>query len=165
MTIGWAYYTYQEYLQFRDDWDRCNHSDLKCLKRFWITLKRYFSKGWNLLDIVLIISQPVNLLLTLFHYIDQGDYSQDSNDSNLTSPLIYFILVWAIQSAMWFKLFDWLRLFSQTAVFPVLQKEVLKDVTPYMLMMLILFGFFGNGIYIFHSFAKFKGDSGMDQVT
>ena len=65
---------------------------------------------------------------------------------------------------MWFKLFDWLRLFERTAVYPVLLSEVMKDVGPYMLMMLIIFGFFGNGIFVFHSFLTFTGDKAMNSV-
>ena len=65
---------------------------------------------------------------------------------------------------MWFKLFDWLRLFKRTAIYPRLLTEVMYDVGPYMLMMLIIFGFFGNGIFIFHSFLTYKGDYAMNSV-
>ena len=59
---------------------------------------------------------------------------------------------------MWFKMFDWLRLFSITAIYPILLREVMIDVLPFGLMMLIIFGLFGNGLFIFNAKAIYSGD-------
>lgn len=58
---------------------------------------------------------------------------------------------------MWFKLFDWLRLFSATAIYPILLREVLLDISPFITMMLIVLGLFGNGLYIFSAIAVYNG--------
>ena len=59
---------------------------------------------------------------------------------------------------MWFKMFDWLRLFARTAIYPILLREVLFDIYPFIVMMLIILGLFGNGLYIFNYRALFKGE-------
>ena len=58
---------------------------------------------------------------------------------------------------MWFKLFDWLRLFSKTAIYPILLGEVFRDIYPFMIMMGIILGLFGNGLYIFSALVVFDG--------
>ena len=58
---------------------------------------------------------------------------------------------------MWFKLFDWLRLFSVTAIYPILLREVLYDIYPFIIMMAIVFSLFGNGLYIFSALAVYDG--------
>ena len=70
------------------------------------------------------------------------------------------LLIWqtlGCQIAMWFKLFDWLRLFTLTAIYPILLREVLYDIYPFVIMMLIMFGLFGNGLYIFSAIAVYDG--------
>ena len=64
--------------------------------------------------------------------------------------------MFANQVAMWFKLFDWLRLSSRTAIYPILLREVVYDIYPFILTMLIILGLFGNAMTIFSSFAVYK---------
>ena len=61
------------------------------------------------------------------------------------------------QIAMWFKLFDWLRLFNVTAIYPILLREVLLDIWPFVMMMFIVLGLFGNGLYIFSGLSVYDG--------
>ena len=61
------------------------------------------------------------------------------------------------QIAMWFKLFDWLRLFTVTAIYPILLREVLLDIWPFVMMMFIVLGLFGNGLYIFSGLSVYDG--------
>lgn len=75
-------------------------------------------------------------------------------------PNFDIALIWLVfgnQIAMWFKLFDWLRLFSQTAIYPILLREVSKDIYPFILTMLIILGLFGNSLSIFSSFSVYLG--------
>lgn len=163
LIITWAYFTYQELLQFKDIWKRKHQENKRC-KRLLKTIKSYISSGYNVLDVALIFGQPLNLLATEIHYLAvHGSYIWSDSDKGF-SPFIFFGFVFFIQTAMWSKLADWLRLFTKTAVYPSLLKAVMIDVTPYMLMMLIIFGFFGNGFYIFHSYAKYKGVNSMGSV-
>ena len=60
---------------------------------------------------------------------------------------------------MWLKLFDWLRLFERTAIYPILLKEVFVDIGPFILMMLVILGFFGNGLYIFSAITAHGGSA------
>ena len=61
------------------------------------------------------------------------------------------------QLAMWFKLFDWLRLFSSTAIYTILIEEVIYDIYPFVVTMFVIIGLFGNILYIFSSLAVYDG--------
>ena len=72
------------------------------------------------------------------------------------------LIIWqtlGCQITMWFKLFDWLRLFSKTAIYPILLREVLIDIFPFIIMMLVVLGLFGNCLYIFSSLAVYEGNT------
>ena len=60
---------------------------------------------------------------------------------------------------MWFKLFDWLRLFTKTAIYPILLREVLYDIYPFVIIMLVILGLFGNCLFIFSSLAVYEGNT------
>ena len=83
-------------------------------------------------------------------------------EDELIYARVVFVQLFIVQIAMWFKMFDWLRLFNRTAIYPVLLQEVLVDVLPFGLMMLIIFGLFGNGIFIFNALSMHEGDKSMD---
>ena len=68
-----------------------------------------------------------------------------------------FWLAFLIQSCMWFKLFDWLRLFQLTAIYPILLTEVFWDIGPFIVMMVVILGFFGNGLNIFQAMTTYSG--------
>ena len=106
--------------------------------------------------------------------------TEDPNDrgyigkDNEFSEIFFFGQIFVIQTMMWIKLFDWLRLFSKTAIYPVLLNEVLKDIAPYSMMMAIIFGVFGNFMFIYHAKILYDGsealkgleeDIGMDMFT
>ena len=80
---------------------------------------------------------------------------------NQFSELFFFGQVFLIQTMMWIKLFDWLRLFSKTAIYPVLLHEVVYDIAPYMIMMAIIFGVFGNAMFIFHAKLLYDGSQSL----
>lgn len=58
---------------------------------------------------------------------------------------------------MWIKLFDWLRLFEMTAVYPILIHEVFFDMYPFMITMMIVLGLFGNGLFILSNIVTYRG--------
>ena len=62
------------------------------------------------------------------------------------------------QLAMWFKLFDWLRLLSKTAIYPILLYEVLIDIWPFILTMVIVLCLFGNFLYILNGLVVYQGE-------
>ena len=72
-----------------------------------------------------------------------------------------YVIIWqtlGCQISMWYKLFDWLRLFSQTAIYPILLREVLIDIYPFVIIMIVILGLFGNCLYIFSSLAVYDGN-------
>ena len=102
----------------------------------------YYSRIWNFLDTFLIFSLVCLTATEVYKlYFDGFKHYEPTSTWKF-----YWILL--VQSCMWYKLFDWLRLFKQTAIYPVLLIEVLIDIAPYGLMMLIIFGLFGNGWFI-----------------
>lgn len=96
------------------------------------------------------------LVFREYQHITLGERQND--DSSLHFLLVQ---VFTVQTLMWFKLFDWLRLFGRTAIYPVLLQEVLQDILPYGVMMMIIFGLFSNGMFIFQARAIYEGDSAM----
>ena len=71
------------------------------------------------------------------------------------------LIIWqtlGLQLTMWFKLFDWLRLFSYTAIYPVLLKDVLIDIFPFVVMMVVIISLCGNCLYIFSTLAMYDDD-------
>ena len=65
------------------------------------------------------------------------------------------------QISMWFKLFDWLRLFTKTAIYPILLREVMYDIYPFVIIMVVILGLFGNCLYIFSSLAVYEGNDSL----
>ena len=66
-------------------------------------------------------------------------------------------VVFVNQSTMWFKLFDWLRLYGNTAIYPILLREVALDIYPFIITMLFILGLFGNGLSIFSYMTVYFG--------
>ena len=150
MFFSWLYFTYMEILQINAAYQKVKEQDEESEKndkhpsgnRICRTIVLYYSRIWNFLDTFLIFSLVcLTATETYKLYFDGFKYYEPTSTWKF-----YWIL--SVQSCMWYKLFDWLRLFKSTAIYPVLLIEVLIDIAPYGLMMLIIFGLFGNGWFI-----------------
>ena len=49
---------------------------------------------------------------------------------------------------LWFKVFDWLRLFDSTAFFIKLIEETLESIRPFVILMTVWYMMFGSSIYL-----------------
>ena len=150
MVLMWLYFTYFEIVQFYGVWKSVSIEVKKkkgCCRRLKMSLSGHYSRWWNYIDTYLMLQVPLILVFSIAQYAGIELVSQK-------------LIIWqslGCQISMWFKLFDWLRLFTITAIYPILLREVLYDIYPFIIMMLIVLGLFGNGIYIFQAMAIYDG--------
>lgn len=149
LMLLWSYFSYLEILQLVGAWKSLPQTKERtgCCQNVMLTLKKHYSRRWNYIDSYLMVQVPVIYLVSVLHHLEVAFLSQR-------------ILIWqtlGCQIAMWFKLFDWLRLYSVTAIYPILLREVLYDIYPFVIMMLIVLGLFGNGLQIFSTLAVYEG--------
>ena len=138
----WLYFLIFEIIQISHQYNHkiINRDEYQGCKRVLKALKLHFTKFWNLIDLFKIISAPLIVLISFLKY---KDLLQSSHDIAL------MWLVFCNQVAMWLKLFDWLRLYDSTAIYPIVLREVIKDIAPFIITMLFVIGLFANGLSIF----------------
>ena len=99
------------------------------------------------MDFFLVVSTPTQYVVSALNLHGVIEANAD----------FIFWVAFLIQGCMWFKLFDWLRLFQKTAIYPILLTEVFYDIAPFIVMMVVILGFFGNGLNIFQSMTTYSG--------
>ena len=92
----------------------------------------------NILDLLQYGLDLFLILLTVFRI----DYLADG-----TKRIIGAILICLI----WFKMFDWMRLFDSTSFFIKLILETLTDVLPFFFIFPIFLMMFGSALYILNT--------------
>ena len=135
---GWLYFSIMEACQFGGAWLDQPSENMTCWERFKNAMRSHYSRSWNVLDTVLVLIVPLILIATI----------AQRSESPIVHPEWVMWMTLFCQLAMWFKLFDWLRLLSKTAIYPILLYEVLIDIWPFILTMVIVLCLFGNFLYI-----------------
>ena len=104
-----------------------------------MTLKKHYSRNWNYIDSYLTVQVPLVFSASVLRFMDIDFMSEK-------------LLIWqtlGCQIAMWFKLFDWLRLFETTAYIILLVKQTIIDIGYFMIIFVAALFMFGNTMYMF----------------
>lgn len=142
----WAYFAYIEFKQMLGSW-RNQYRSKTCCQKLKNSFKDHLSHWWNWLDAYLVISVPIIILTTVLEISNTPIMSQK-------------MLLWStcfLQVAMWIKLFDWLRLFRITSIYPILLYEIFVDMYPFLITVFCVLGIFGNSLSIFSSIEVYDG--------
>ena len=109
------------------------------------SLKAYFLSIQNSLDLFQYLSTAWVVLWNLVHLNDGEDQHAIANTDQIRiiSALSVFVL--------WLKLFDWLRLFEQTAFYIKLLTATFMDLRSFMLLFFTGLAMFGSSIYMLQS--------------
>ena len=164
---GWAYFMYQEFFKLREHW-RDQDRNLPLHKRIKGMLVSNFSSWFSFFDFLLQITIPWLYMTQLHDFLTEPAYREPVDDEDVRNlhkeyPFLY-TMAFAIQTSMWIKMFDWLRISAKTAIYPMLIREILRDVGPFVILMLNIFCLFGSGTYIFTSYAVFTGSLYLDGI-
>ena len=144
----WIYFSYQEIVQFVGNFESHQNIEKKgCCAKIRQALKEHYSRSWNYIDTYMMIQVPLILVASIL----------PRYGITLWQPKYIIWQTLGCQISMWFKLFDWLRLFTKTAIYPILLREVLYDIYPFVIIMLVILGLFGNCLFIFSSLAVYEG--------
>ena len=96
-------------------------------------LKNYFTKGWNILDMIQLLSTATITILNL----PQGGSSNKKNERIAAAFSLFFI---------WIKFFDWLKLFDTTAFYIELLKRTIIDVLGFIVLFGVTLAMFGSSM-------------------
>ena len=94
----------------------------------------YFSDYWNMNDLTYLLLNLLVLFMNLFDHDDTIDLQR-----TFAAISICFL---------WFKVFDWLRLFDGTAFFIILIEETLNAIRHFLIILFVWYMMFGSAIYI-----------------
>ena len=89
---------------------------------------------WNMNDLTYLI---LNLVVMFMNLVDHDGTLETQR--TLASVSVCFL---------WFKVFDWLRLFDSTAFFIALVVETLSSIRAFLIIMVVWYMMFGSAIYI-----------------
>ena len=89
---------------------------------------------WNMNDLTYLI---LNLVVMFMNLVDHDGTLEKQR--TLASVSVCFL---------WFKVFDWLRLFDGTAFFIKLIEETLTSIRAFLIIMVVWYMMFGSAIYI-----------------
>ena len=94
----------------------------------------YFEDYWNMNDLIYLILNMTIMVMNLFDH-----------ERTIDAQRIFA----AISSCfLWFKVFDWLRLFDQTAFFILLIQETLHSIKYFFIILVVLYMLFGTSFYM-----------------
>ena len=98
-----------------------------------MTMWKYFTDPWNILDIISIILNITYTVCELFNYLS-------GEAINVLGAFCAFLL--------WMKFFSWMRLFRPLSAFIRMVSEILKDVAVFFQVLMLSLAAFANIIYI-----------------
>ena len=99
------------------------------------TLLDYLLNFWNLCDIFQLLST----LYIVVSNLVQTDNSNKENERIMAAFTVFFA---------WVKVFDWLRLFDETAFYMKLLKQTLEDMWSFVLIYAVGLAMVGSSMYV-----------------
>ena len=111
------------------------------IHQLWSLNISYFYSIANIVDIT--------SFMTIFAIIG-NEMSEEYLDKSFISGEIKPFVVAAAVCSLWFKAFDWMRVFRQPAFFILLIRQTLYDILSFLLLVAIIIMFFANWLYIFN---------------
>ena len=105
--------------------------------------RSYCTDAWNWID-----CSSVVLIVTLVTF----DFTSAVNPHDLRRIGFTIVIL------KWIKFFYWMRLFDLTASFIRMIREILVDIAPFAVMLLICIGMFANGFAIIDRTRRLDGD-------
>ena len=104
-------------------------------------LGEYFQDFWNVLDQLSFFANSTTLIL---HSLETSVQSQKT-----AAAISIFIL--------YIKFFYWLRLFDSTAAFIRMLREIVLDIEPFLVFLLVCIAMFSNTFLIFDQSRRLQG--------
>ena len=98
-------------------------------------LKEHFGTVYNVLDVVQLIS---TFWITVANLQDGGSSLKDVH--RVVAAFSLFII--------WFKLFDWLRLWEETAFYIKLITQTIEDINVFAILFIVGLAMFGSGMFL-----------------
>lgn len=98
-------------------------------------LKEHFSSLYNIFDILQLMS---TLWITIANLPEGGSSARNTHRVVISFSL--FII--------WFKLFDWLRLWEDTAFYIKLISQTISDIGVFSIIFVIGLAMFGSGMFL-----------------
>ena len=98
-------------------------------------MKEHFSSPYNILDILQLSS---TLWITIANLPEGGSAIKETH--RVIAAISIFII--------WFKLFDWLRLFEETAFYLKLIFKTLSDIGTFIVLFIVGLAMFGSAMFM-----------------